>query len=45
MIGIIGAMDSEVDTLFSRMSNKEKVLVNNLAFYTGKLYDKDVVIV
>lgn len=45
MIGIIGAMDSEVDTLFSRMSDKEKVLVNNLAFYTGKLYDKDVVIV
>ena len=45
MIGIIGAMDSEVDNLFSRMSSKEKITVNNLAFFKGKLYDKDVVIV
>ncbi len=45
MIGIIGAMDSEVDTLFSRMSSKEKINYNNLTFYKGKLYDKDVVIV
>ena len=45
MIGIIGAMDSEVDTLFARMSTKEKINLNNLIFYKGKLYDKDVVIV
>ena len=45
MIGIIGAMDSEVDTLFSRMTSKEKINVNNLVFYKGKLFDKDVVIV
>jgi len=45
VIGIIGAMDSEVDNLFSRMSSKEKITVNNLAFFKGKLYDKDVVIV
>ena len=45
MIGIIGAMDSEVETLFTRMSAKEKINLNNLVFYKGKLFDKDVVIV
>ena len=45
MIGIIGAMDSEVDTLFTRMSAKEKININNLTFYKGKLFNKDVVIV
>ena len=45
MIGIIGAMDSEVETLFAHMSCNEKVNLNNLTFYKGKLYDKDVVIV
>ena len=45
MIGIIGAMDSEVETLFSHMSSKEKININNLTFYKGKLFDKDVVIV
>lgn len=45
MIGIIGAMDSEVATLFARMTAKEKINLNNLTFYKGKLYDKDVVVV
>lgn len=45
MIGIIGAMDSEVETLFAHMSCNEKVNLNNLTFYKGKLYNKDVVIV
>ncbi len=45
MIGIIGAMDSEVEALFSHMSAKEKINLNNLTFYKGKLFDKDVVIV
>ena len=45
MIGIIGAMDSEVESLFSHMSSKEKINLNNLTFYKGKLYNKDVVIV
>lgn len=45
MIGIIGAMDSEVATLFAHMSAKEKININNLTFYKGKLYNKDVVIV
>ena len=45
MIGIIGAMDSEVEALFAQMSSKEKINLNNLVFYKGKLFDKDVVIV
>ena len=45
MIGIIGAMDSEVDTLFTRMTSKEKININNLTFYKGQLFGKDVVIV
>ena len=45
MIGIIGAMDSEVNSLFSKMSAKEKIQYNNLVFYKGKLLNKDVVIV
>ena len=45
MIGIIGAMDSEVSTLFAHMTSKEKITLNNLNFYKGKLYNKDVVIV
>ena len=45
MIGIIGAMDSEVEALFAQMSSKEKINLNNLEFYKGKLFDKDVVIV
>ena len=45
MIGIIGAMDSEVESLFSQMSAKEKININNLTFYKGKLFNKEVVIV
>lgn len=45
MIGIIGAMDSEVKVLFDKMTCKEQIKVNNLDFYKGKLFDKDVVIV
>lgn len=45
MIGIIGAMDSEVEALFAQMSSKEKISINNLTFYKGELFGKDVVIV
>lgn len=45
MIGIVGAMDSEVNALFSGLSEKEKIEFNNLVFYKGKLLDKEVVIV
>ena len=45
MIGIIGAMDSEVEALFAQMSSKEKISINNLTFYKGQLFGKEVVIV
>ncbi len=45
MIGIIGAMQSEVEALFEQMTSKEKIEINNLVFYKGSLFDKDVVIV
>lgn len=45
MIGIIGAMDVEVEALFAQMTSKEKITINNLVFYKGKLFDKDVVVV
>lgn len=45
MIGIIGAMDSEVNSLFENMTSKEKININNLTFYKGRLFEKDVVIV
>ena len=45
MIGIIGAMQSEVEALFEQMTSKEKIDLNNLTFYKGQLFGKDVVIV
>lgn len=45
MIGIIGAMDAEVEAIFDQMTDKEKLPVNNLVFYKGKLFGKEVVVV
>lgn len=45
MIGIIGAMEMELDRLISDMDVAEKKNVSFLDFYIGKLYSKDVVIV
>lgn len=45
MIGIIGAMESEVDSIFANMTSKEKININNLTFYKGLLFNKDVVVV
>lgn len=45
MIGIIGAMEMELDRLISDMNIVEKKNVSFLDFYIGKLYSKDVVIV
>ncbi len=45
MIGIIGAMNSEIKSLCSELTNKDEVKINNLVFFTGKLFSKDVVIV
>ena len=45
MIGIIGAMESEVESIFANMTSKEKININNLSFYKGLLFNKDVVVV
>lgn len=45
MIGIIGAMDIEIDKLISNLDNKKVNKIAFLEFYTGVLYNKDVVIV
>ena len=45
MIGILGAMDAEVEAIFAQMTSKEKINVNNLTFYKGQLFGKDVVVV
>lgn len=45
MIGIIGAMDSEVAALVAAMSAKETQEYNNYKFYKGTLFGKEVVIV
>ena len=45
MIGIIGAMESEVHTLKSMIEGCETSVVSGLTFYSGKLSGKDVVVV
>lgn len=45
MIGIIGAMDLEIQRLISDLEDKKLKKIAFLEFYTGKLYSKDVVIV
>lgn len=45
MIGIIGAMDSEVAALVAEMSTNETFEYNNYKFYKGTLFGKDVVVV
>lgn len=45
VIGIIGAMESEVKTLAASLKNSKTVVINKLTFYTGTLNDKDVVVV
>jgi adenosylhomocysteine nucleosidase len=44
-IGIIGAMDEEVDILKEIMEIQETVQKSGLKFYIGRLEDKDVVLV
>lgn len=43
-IGIIGAMEIEVNDLVSRLENKESHLVSGITFYTGDLLGKRVAI-
>ena len=45
MIGIIGAMELEIEKLISDLKDKQFKKISFLDFYTGKLYSKDVVIV
>lgn len=44
IIGIIGAMDLEVEKLIDAMTEKETVEYAKRVFYKGKLSDKDVVL-
>lgn len=45
MIGIIGAMELEIEKLISDLENKKLEKIAFLEFYIGKLYSKEVVIV
>lgn len=44
-IGIIGAMDEEVDILRDIMDIEETIEKASLKFYVGKLENKDIVLV
>lgn len=44
MIGIIGAMDVEVNGLVSSMKIEEEKIISNMRFYKGILEDKEAVI-
>ena len=43
-LGIIGAMDVEVNELVARLEDKSSETVSGITFYTGKLFGKSVVI-
>ena len=44
MIGIIGAMQVEVETLKNMVEEAKKEVVSGVEFTSGKIYGKDVVI-
>ena len=44
MIGIIGAMDIEVEGLISAMSDKEERKISGIVFHSGKVGDKECVV-
>lgn len=44
MIGIIGAMDIEVEGLISAMGNKEEKKISGIVFHSGKIGDKECVV-
>lgn len=44
MIGIIGAMDVEVENLKAKIENKKIEAFSGIEFVSGKIFDKDVVI-
>ena len=45
MIGIIGAMDKEIELLLGQMSIRKREIVADKIFYVGNIVDKEVVIV
>ena len=45
MIGIIGAMNTEVETLISALTNKQETVVAGSHFFSGKLGSTDAVVV
>lgn len=45
MIGVIGAMESEVSSICAQMTENETLNVKNYTFYKGKLFDKEIVLV
>ena len=44
MIGIIGAMDVEIQTLINNMQNKSEIALHSRTFYKGSLWGKEVVL-
>ena len=44
LISIIGAMDSEIASLISKMDNTKETNVKGYTFYTGKYKDNDLVV-
>ncbi len=44
LIGIIGAMDIEVDGIVSSMENVNVIIISGIKFYEGRLGDKNVVV-
>ena len=45
MIGIIGAMESEVKAIYEKMTSKQEIKLCDLTFYKGFLWEKEVVVV
>ena len=43
-IGIIGAMDVEVNALKEKLADREEVIVSGISFFCGELYGKQVVV-
>lgn len=43
-IGIIGAMDSEINLIKNFMTNPTEKTIGKVTFYEGKIFDKDIVL-
>lgn len=45
MIGIIGAMESEVKAIYQKMTSKQEIKLCDLIFYKGFINEKEIVVV